>query len=146
MRKQVLAMTGSVLFGIVLGVHSHPATETRTIRGPTVYKTRTVTDTQVKEVHVQDPLPDSCLKVMSLVRGVTNPLNSMSDSLGSVNLALQEFGASPLTSELAGTQASNDALTVIRVQRDKLDNSFISSLEAKQKLDSAYDQCRQDLG
>lgn len=138
-RAHLLAVSGALIFGIAVGVHSGPVPETRFIKGPTVYKTQTET----KEVTVKTPLPDSCIKAIGLVKEVTNPFTNQADSLGKISLALQAFGTASESG--SGVKASNDALEVIRKQKDRLDTAWVASLQAEDQLDSWYEQCQSDM-
>ena len=136
-KRQTIALGLTLVFGIAVGVHSGPVPETRYIKGPTIYKTHVVTETET--VHAS--MPDSCIKAVDLVGKVLFPSNVVSTSVGKISLALQEFGRASAHGEL---QASNDAVTVMRAEKDKLDLALIHSLEKKDQFDTWYEQCQSD--
>jgi hypothetical protein len=135
----VWAFSGTLVFGIAVGVHSGPVPETRFIKGPTIYRTHTVTE----EVTVTKPLPDSCIKAIGLMQDVVDPLYHQ-DTLASKSiLALTEFGRSFENNEI---NASNDAIESLRVYKDQLATNNMHSAQSRSELDSWYDQCQKDAG
>ena len=136
-KRQTIALGLTLVFGVAVGVHSGPVPETRFIKGPTVYRTHVVTETET----VHAPMPESCVKAVDLVGKVLFPSNVVSTSVGKISLALQEFGRAAGGNEV---NASNDAVTVMRAEKDKLDLALIHSLDKKEQFDTWYDQCQQD--
>lgn len=138
-KTQAITLGLTLVFGIAVGVHSGPVPETRFIKGPTVYKTHTVTETET----VTTPLPESCSKAIAFVPKVTNPLYQQ-DTLASQSiLALTEFGRSFENNEI---NAANHAIESLRVYKDKLSTNNVLSAQSRDELDSWYKQCQEDAG
>ena len=139
-KGQTIALGLTLVFGIAVGVHSGPVPETRFIKGPTVYRTHVVTETET----VHAPMPDSCVKAVELSKDMLaqfGPVAGQTKTMGKISLALQEFGRAVGNHEV---QAANDAIEVIRAEKNKYDLAVLDALETQEEFDSWYKQCQQD--
>ena len=140
-KTQSLALGGTLIFGIIVGVHSGQVPDTRFIKGPTIYKTHVVTETK----EIKTPLPDSCFRAMhqsKTILRILGPEDRVSRSVGKINLAVQDLGGNSAYDRVS---SANRAIVVIRAEEDRLGTASTNALEERSRLKTTLFLCRQDL-
>lgn len=127
---------GGLIVGIMLGAHS-TVPDVKVVSVPKV-ETRVVEHTTT----VTTPLPESCLKAVELLMKASDNSGSQTDAAGSILLALSDLGRAGVEGDV---KAVNQAITVIRREKDRLDTAALTTTEAQLKVTSAVRQCEADV-
>lgn len=136
MPKPVIWSLVCLGLGLSLGSCMGGSTEVKVMRVPR-YETRVVE----KQVHISDPLPESCQEAVLDLKAASLPVSTDSTAAGRLLLDIQTLGRAAQSSDIA---TINKTTTDIRKWKDRVDDTALASIQARQRLADHLKECAAD--